>query len=73
MSRAANCYDSAMMGSLWAPPKEGALVHDQRCRTHNAARAAIFEWIELWCQLIRIHGSLSDVSPEACEAAERVG
>ena len=72
MSRAGNCYDNAMMESLWATLKK-ELVHDQHFRTHAEARTAIFEWIEVWYQRIRIHGSLGYVSPEAFEATERVG
>ena len=47
MSRAGNCYDNAMMESLWATLKK-ELVHDQHFRTHSEARAAFFEWIKLW-------------------------
>ena len=47
MSRPSNCYDNAMMESLWANLKK-ELVHDQHFRAHKEARAAIFEWIELW-------------------------
>ena len=72
ISRAGNCYDNAMMESLWATLKK-ELVHGQRFRTHDEARSAIFEWIEVWYQRIRIHGSLGYVSPEAFEATERVG
>ena len=82
MSRAGNCYDNPMlksfgleslgMESLWATLKK-ELVHDQHFRTHAEARTAIFEWIEVWYQRIRIHGSLGYVSPEAFEATERVG
>ena len=81
MSRAGNCYDNPMLESLgmeslgiesfWATLKK-ELVHDQRFRTHAEARAAIFEWIGVWNQRIRIHGSLGYVSPEAFEATERV-
>ena len=45
MSRAGNCYDNAMMESLCATLKK-ELVHDQHFRTHDEARAAIFQWIE---------------------------
>ena len=72
ISRAGNCYDNAMMESLWATLKK-ELVHCPRFRTHDEARTAIFEWIEVWYQRIRIHGSLGYVSPEAFEATERVG
>ena len=34
MSRAGNCYDNAMMESLWATLKK-ELVHGQRFRTHG--------------------------------------
>ena len=47
MSRPGNCYDNAMMESIWANLKQ-ELVHDQHFRTHNEARAAIFEWVEVW-------------------------
>jgi transposase InsO family protein len=42
-------------------------------RRNDKARAAIFEWIDVWYQQIRIHGSLGYVRPEAFEATERVG
>jgi putative transposase len=38
-----------------------------------ALRMAIFEWIEVWHQRKRIHGSVGYVSPEAFEAASRAG
>jgi putative transposase len=46
MSRAGNCYDNAMMESLWATRKK-ELVDGQRFRTHVEARTAISEWIEV--------------------------
>jgi putative transposase len=61
-----------MIESLWATLKK-ELVHDQRPRTHHEARTAIFEWIEVWYQRIRIQWSIGYVSPEAFEATERVG
>lgn len=67
-----DCYDNAMMESLWATLKK-ELVHDRRFGTHEEARLAVFEWIEVWYQRTRIHGSLGYVSPEAFEAAARVG
>jgi putative transposase len=67
-----NCYDNAMMESPWATLKK-ELVHGRRFRTHEEARLAVFGWIEVWYQRTRIHGSLGYVSPEAFEAAARVG
>lgn len=72
MSRAGDCYDNAMMESLWSILKK-ELVHGSRFKTRDEARGAIFEWIETWYQRKRIHGSLGYVSPEAFEAAARVG
>lgn len=40
---------------------------------HEEARLAVFEWIEVWYQRTRIHGSLGYVSPEAFEAAASAG
>ena len=40
---------------------------------HDEARTAIFEWIEVWYQRMRIHGSLGYVSREAFAATARVG
>jgi transposase InsO family protein len=72
MSRKANCYDNAMMESFWATLKR-ELVHGEKFATHAEARAAVFEWIEVWYQRERLHSSLGYVSPEAFEAARRVG
>ena len=72
MGRSGNCYDNAMMKSLWATLKK-ELVHGRRFRTHEEARLAVFEWIKAWYQRTRIHGSLGYVSPEAFEATAREG
>ncbi len=69
MSHAGNGYVNAITESLWATLKK-ELVHDQRFRTYAEARAAIFAWIKVWYQRIRIHGSLGYVSPEAFERVE---
>lgn len=70
MSRVANCYDNAMKESFWATLKK-ELVHDMDFETFDAARAAIFEWIEVFYQRERSHSSLGYLSPEAFEAAAR--
>ena len=72
MSHAGDFCDNAMVESLWATLKK-ELVHGRRFRTHDEARTANCEWIEVWYQRIRIHGSLGYVSPEAFKATERVG
>jgi len=50
-----------------------ALPHAAQLGPRPAARAAIFEWIDVWHQRIRIYGSLSYVSPKAFKTTERVG
>jgi putative transposase len=72
MSRSGDCYDNAMMESLWATLKK-ELVRGRRFRTDEEARLAVFERIEVWYQRTRIHGLLHHVSPEAFEAATRAG
>ncbi len=72
MSRAGDCYDNAMMESLWSILKK-ELVHGTRFKTREDARLAIFEWIEVCYQRTRIHSSLGYISPETLEAAARVG
>jgi putative transposase len=61
-----------MMESLGATLQK-ELVHVRRFRTHEEARLAVFEWIEVWSQPTRIHGSPGYVCPGAFEAATRAG
>jgi putative transposase len=70
MSRVGDCYDNAMKESFWATLKK-ELVHDETFATREDARAAIFEWVEVFYQRDRSHSSLGYLSPEAFEAAAR--
>ena len=72
MKQQVDCYDNAMMASLWATLKK-KLVQHAKFKTHAQARSAIFEWIEVCYQRERSHSSLGYLSPEAFEAARRVG
>lgn len=72
MSRAGDCYDNAMMESLWATLKKELTQHETYA-TRAQARGAVFEWIEVWYQRERSHSSLGYLSPEAFEAARRAG
>ena len=72
MSRAGDCYDNAMMESLWATLKK-ELVQHAKFRSRAQAQSSIFEWIEVWYQRERSHSSLGYLSPEQFEAARRVG
>jgi transposase InsO family protein len=62
MSRRGNCYDNAMMESFWSSLKRG-LVHQQTFATRADARAAIFEWIEVFYNRVRFHSALDCKSP----------
>jgi putative transposase len=70
MSRTGDCYDNAMKESFWATLKK-EFVLDADFATFAEARAAIFEWIEVFYQRERSHSSLGYLSPEAFEAAAK--
>ena len=62
MSRRGNCYDNAVMESFWSSLKR-ELVYRRTFATHAAARAAIFEWIEVFYNRERLHSALGFQSP----------
>ena len=68
MSGKGDCWDNAMMESFWATLKT-ELIHRSRYATHEQAKAAIFEYIEVFYNRKRLHSSLGYVSPESFEAA----
>jgi putative transposase len=68
MSGKGDCWDNAMMESFWATLKT-ELVHQTHYATRDQARAAIFEYIEVFYNRKRLHSSLGYVSPESFEAA----
>lgn len=70
MSRRGECYDNAPVESFWATLKK-ELMSDRAFTTREEARAAIFEYIEVFYNRKRIHGSIGYVSPEAFEASRR--
>jgi putative transposase len=70
MSRIANCHDNAVAESFFSTLKNEQTLHD-RYRTRADARAAIFEFIELFYNPVRQHSHLDGLSPmqferEAC-------
>ena len=69
MSRRGDCYDNAPMESFFASLKK-ELVHDARFATRAEARAAIFEYIEVFYNRQRRHSSLGYVSPAEYEQSE---
>jgi transposase InsO family protein len=62
MSRRGDCWDNAPMESFFASLKK-ELVHDADFATRAEARAAIFEYIEVFYNVQRRHSSLGYVSP----------
>ena len=62
MSRPGNCYDNAAMESFWSSLKR-ELVHRCEFATRTEARAAIFEWIEVFYNRERFHSALGYLSP----------
>lgn len=62
MSRPGNCYDNAAMESFWSSLKR-ELVHRCLFATRAAAKAAIFEWIEVFYNRERFHSALGFKSP----------
>jgi putative transposase len=69
MSRRADCWDNAPMESFFASLKK-ELVHDADFATRTEARAAIFEYIEVFYNRQRRHSSLGYVSPAEYEQSE---
>jgi len=66
MSRKGNCYDNAMVESFFRTLKV-ELIYDQTYRTKEEAKAAIFEFIEVWYNRQRLHSSLDYTTPEQYE------
>jgi transposase InsO family protein len=62
MSRRANCWDNAPMESFFASLKK-ELIHGADFATRAEARAAIFEYIEVFYNRSRRHSTLGFVSP----------
>ena len=66
MSRRGNCWDNAVVESFFATLKK-ELVHGEKWRTREEARAALFEYIEVWYNRERRHSSLGYLSPAEYE------
>lgn len=63
MSRKGNCWDNAPMESFWGKMKYEWL-YEQRFRTREEARAAVFEYVEIFYNRQRIHESNDYLTPE---------
>jgi putative transposase len=62
LSRPRQCWDNAVAESFFATLKE-ELVHRQTFPTRAAARAAVFEFIEVFYNRRRLHSSLGFLTP----------
>ena len=68
MSRRGNCLDNAPMESFFASPKTER-VHEARFRTRAEARAAVFEYIEVFYNRQRLHSALGYQTPAEARAS----
>ena len=62
MSRRGDCWDNSVAESFYATLKK-ELVNRTNFRTREAARAAIFEYIEVFYNRVRLHSTLGYRSP----------
>ncbi|CAN5292513.1 hypothetical protein BH24GEM2_BH24GEM2_15010 [soil metagenome] len=67
MSRKGDCYDNAVAESFFAT-LEWELIQDSDWHTHEDAKRAIFDYIEIWYNRQRRHSSLGSLSPAEYEA-----
>lgn len=65
MSRKGNCWDNAPSESFFNSLKNER-VHGARYATRDAARADIFEYLEVFYNRVRRHSSLGGISPASC-------
>jgi len=70
MSRTGDCYDNAVVESFWGKLK-AEMVYHKRFATRAQARAAVFDYIEVFYNRQRLHAALGYVSPEQFEAGRR--
>jgi len=66
MSRRGNCYDNACIESFHSVLKK-ELIYCTKFRTKQQAQQELFEYIELFYNRKRIHGSLGYISPQQFE------
>jgi putative transposase len=68
MSRRGNCLDNAPMESFFASLKKEH-VHQTRFRTRAAAKAAVFEYVEVFYNRQRLHSALGYRTPAEARAS----
>ena len=70
MSRKGNCWDNAVAESFFATLKN-ELVYQQKFNTREEAKHAIFEYIEVFYNRIRVHSANDYLSPADYEADQK--
>ncbi len=68
MSRRGDCLDNAPMESFFASLKKER-VHPVRFRTREAAKAAVFDYIEVFYNRQRLHSALGYRTPAEARAS----
>lgn len=66
MSRKGNCYDNACIEAFHSVIKK-ELIYQTKFKTRKQAYDAIYEYIELEYNRIRIHSTIGYLTPHACE------
>jgi putative transposase len=66
MGRTGTPADNAVVESMFDKMKL-EILHGHRYATRDAARSAVFEWIEVWYNRRRRHSTLGGVSPAEYE------
>lgn len=69
MSRKGNCWDNAVAESFFHTLKI-ELIHRQSFKTREEAKMAIFEYIEVFYNRIRMHSANDYLSPVEFEKAQ---
>ena len=67
MSRRGNCLDNAPMESFFVSLKREQ-VHEARFRTRAEARAAVFDYVEVFYNRQRLHSALGYRTPAEARA-----
>lgn len=70
MSRKGNCWDNAVMESFFGSLKEEC-VGNQLYSSHEQARRALFEYLEMYYNRQRMHSTLGYMSPLVYEQEEK--
>ena len=68
-SRKGNCWDNAPMESFFASLKK-ELVYRESFATRSAAERAIFEYVEVFPNRVRLHSKLGYVAPASFESSQ---